>query len=59
VPPRDPDALASALLRCLEEPGLRASLAARALEASARYDIAACVARMQDLYDEVLAEKAR
>jgi glycosyltransferase involved in cell wall biosynthesis len=59
VPPRDPDALASALLRCLEDPGLRASLAARAREASARYDIAACVARMQDLYDEVLAEKAR
>jgi glycosyltransferase involved in cell wall biosynthesis len=59
VPPRDPDALASALLRCLEDPDLRLSLAARAREASARYDIAACVARMQDLYDEVLAEKAR
>ena len=59
VPPRDPDALAGALLRCVDDPALRASLAQHAREASARYDIAACVARMQDLYDEVLAEKAR
>jgi glycosyltransferase involved in cell wall biosynthesis len=59
VPPRDPDALAAALLRALEDAALRASLAKRAREASARYDIAACVAQMQDLYDEVLAEKAR
>jgi len=59
VPPRDPDALAAALLRGLDDAALRASLAKRAREASARYDIAACVAQMQDLYDEVLAEKAR
>ena len=57
VPPRDPDALAGALLRCLDDPALRATLARRAREAAARYDIAACVAQMQDLYDEVLAEK--
>jgi glycosyltransferase involved in cell wall biosynthesis len=59
VPPRDPDALAGALLRCVDDVGLRASLAKRAREASARYDITACVAQMQDLYDEVLAEKTR
>jgi len=59
VPPRDPDALAAALLRALADEALRASLAKRAREASAHYDIAACVAQMQDLYDEVLAEKAR
>jgi glycosyltransferase involved in cell wall biosynthesis len=59
VPPRDPEALAAALLRVLDDAGLRAALAQRAREASARYDIAACVAQMQDLYDEVLAEKAR
>jgi glycosyltransferase involved in cell wall biosynthesis len=59
VPPADPEALSSALLRCLDDPALRASLAKRAREASARYDIAACVAQMQDLYDEVLAEKRR
>jgi glycosyltransferase involved in cell wall biosynthesis len=59
VPPRDPEALAAALLRALDDSALRASLAKRAREASARYDIAACVAQMQDLYDEILAEKAR
>lgn len=59
VPPRDPDALAAALLRALDDAALRASLAKRAREASAHYDIAACVAQMQDLYDEVLAEKGR
>ena len=59
VPPRDPEALAAALLRTLDDPALRSSLARRAREASARYDIGACVAQMQDLYDEVLAEKAR
>lgn len=59
VPPRDPEALAGALLRCLDDAALRASLAKRARDASARFDITACVAQMQDLYDEVLAEKAR
>jgi glycosyltransferase involved in cell wall biosynthesis len=59
VPPRDPDALSGALLRCVDDVALRASLAKRAREASARYDITACVAQMQDLYDQVLAEKAR
>jgi glycosyltransferase involved in cell wall biosynthesis len=59
VPPRDPEALAGALLRCIEDAALRASLAKQAREASSRYDIAACVAQMQDLYDEVLAERAR
>ena len=59
VPPRDPEALAAALSRALDDAGLRAALAKRAREASARYDVAACVAQMQDLYDEVLAEKAR
>jgi glycosyltransferase involved in cell wall biosynthesis len=57
VPPRDPGALSAALLRCLDDAALRASLAARAREASARYDIDACVAQMQDLYDEILAER--
>ena len=59
VAPRDPDALAAALVRVLDDGALRASLAQRARDASARYDISACVAQMQDLYDEVLAEKRR
>jgi len=41
VPPRDAAALAAALLRALDDTELRASLAKRAREASARYDIAA------------------
>jgi glycosyltransferase involved in cell wall biosynthesis len=57
VPPRDPVSLAGALLRCLDDGALRTALAARARAASTRYDIAECVARMQEIYDEVLAEK--
>ena len=58
VPPRDPAALAEALLRVLRDPGLRRDLAGAARRASARYDIAACVAQMQALYDEVLAGRS-
>jgi glycosyltransferase involved in cell wall biosynthesis len=57
VPPRDAGALAAALVRVLGEPGLRAALSAAAREASARYDIGACVGQMEALYDEVLAER--
>jgi glycosyltransferase involved in cell wall biosynthesis len=59
VPPRDPAALAEALLRTLGSSELRSSLAAGARKASARYDIQTCVDRMEDLYDEVLAETGR
>jgi glycosyltransferase involved in cell wall biosynthesis len=58
VPPRDPQALAGALLRALGDRGLRASLGARARECSRRYDVQACVRQMEALYDEVLAEVA-
>jgi glycosyltransferase involved in cell wall biosynthesis len=58
VPPRDPQALAGALLRALGDRGLRASLGTRAREASRRYDVQACVRQMEALYDEVLAEVA-
>jgi glycosyltransferase involved in cell wall biosynthesis len=58
VPPRDAPALARALSRVVEDAALRARLAAAALGDSARYDIRACVDAMQDLYDEVLAERA-
>jgi glycosyltransferase involved in cell wall biosynthesis len=59
VPPRDPAALAEALLRALVSSELSAALAAAARKASAGYDIQTCVDRMQALYDEVLAEKER
>ena len=58
VPPQDPEALAMALQRVLQDPTLRQRLAAGARAASLQYDIARCVERMQDLYDEVLAERA-
>jgi glycosyltransferase involved in cell wall biosynthesis len=58
VPPRDPRALAQALLRALRSPALREALGRRAREGSARYDVAECVRQMEALYDEVVAERA-
>jgi glycosyltransferase involved in cell wall biosynthesis len=58
VPPRDAEALAAALGRALDDPRLRARLSAAARDASADYDIARTVERIQDLYDELLAERA-
>jgi glycosyltransferase involved in cell wall biosynthesis len=59
VPPQDPAALGQALLRALRDRALRERLERGARAASARYDIARCVEHMQDLYDEVLAERTR
>jgi glycosyltransferase involved in cell wall biosynthesis len=58
VEPGRSDALAQALLRVLRDPSLRARLSEAARRDSARYDIRECVARMEALYDEVLAERA-
>lgn len=57
VAPRDPVALAQALIEVLSKADLRESLAGAAQAASSRYDIRTCVTRMESLYDEVLAEK--
>jgi glycosyltransferase involved in cell wall biosynthesis len=57
VPPRDPATLALRLQELLTIPGRREALAREARRASARYDIRRCVEAMQDLYDEVLAER--
>ncbi len=57
VPPRDPPALAQALIEVLASADLRESLARSAQAAASRYDIRTCVTRMEALYDEVLAEK--
>ena len=59
VPPRDPAALAEALGRVADDGGLRRALGEDARAASSRYDIRECVAAMEALYDEVLAEKGR
>ena len=56
VPPRDAAALAVAISSLLRDAEQRRALSGAARAASRSYDIAACVARMQDLYDEVLAE---
>ena len=56
VPPRDAPALAAAIGSLLADGERRRALSEAARSASRSYDIAACVARMQDLYDEVLAE---
>ena len=55
VPPRDATALACALSALLVHEDQRRALSEAARAASRGYDIAACVAQMQDLYDEVLA----
>jgi glycosyltransferase involved in cell wall biosynthesis len=54
----DSPALAAALLRVLRDAELRNALGRAALEASARFDIRECVAQMEALYDETLAERA-
>jgi glycosyltransferase involved in cell wall biosynthesis len=55
VPPADAEALAAALERVACSPSLREDLSRRAREESRKYDVRACVAAMQDLYDDVLA----
>ena len=55
VPPADAAALASGLDRVLGDATLREGLGRRALAASRRYDVRACVDQMQDFYDELLS----
>jgi glycosyltransferase involved in cell wall biosynthesis len=59
VPPGDATALGAALLRVLEDGGLRSGLADLARAASAGYDIQQCVRRMEALYEEVLLSRCR
>jgi glycosyltransferase involved in cell wall biosynthesis len=53
VPPADAEGLAQAVLRLLGDDALRARLAARAREASRRYDVRTCVEQMQQVYEEI------
>jgi glycosyltransferase involved in cell wall biosynthesis len=54
VPVRDPDALAAAILRLLEDPAMAARLGARAREyAEEHFDVAAMVERNIAIYDEL------
>ena len=59
VPPREPQALAAALGRVLQDAGLRRRLGENALVASRRYDVTTCVRQIQDLYEETLAGPRR
>jgi len=54
VSPADGAALAEGLDRVLGDEALRASLGRRALAASSRYDVRACVEAMQAFYDDLL-----
>jgi glycosyltransferase involved in cell wall biosynthesis len=57
VPPRDPAALSLALNRVLGDPELRNRLGTAARLASRAYDIGETVRHIEDLYEEVLAER--
>jgi glycosyltransferase involved in cell wall biosynthesis len=58
VPPRDPKALAHAMVRMLDDPSLARRLSGAAREASRRFDIQVFVNKMSRLY-EVLVERYR
>ncbi len=58
VPPRDAGALARALERVLDEPGLAPRLSERARETSRRFDIRTFVRKMEKLY-ELLVDRYR
>jgi len=58
VPPRDPNALADAIVRALD-PTLRARLAAGAAASGARYSATFSVARIESIYREVHAGRRR
>jgi glycosyltransferase involved in cell wall biosynthesis len=58
VPPADPPALAEALCRVLDEPGLAARLASRAQAESRRYDIRTTVDALQEIYHDLVQPEA-
>jgi glycosyltransferase involved in cell wall biosynthesis len=58
VPRRNARALADAMIRLIDDPGLRSRLAARGQRAAADYDINTFVRKMERLYD-VLARESR
>ena len=58
VPPRDPNALADALVRALD-PALRARLSAGAAASGERYSAKYSVARIEEIYREVSADRRR
>jgi glycosyltransferase involved in cell wall biosynthesis len=59
VPPGDPEALASAIERLLEDAGLRSRLgAAGRARVLSHFDLAAGIGKLEQIYEEVLEEAA-
>jgi glycosyltransferase involved in cell wall biosynthesis len=58
VPPRDPAALAAAIVELLEDPALARALAVRAEADSHALDIRQTVRKLEDLYRQLLARDA-
>ena len=56
VAPRDPDALAAAVLELLADRDLAARLAARAMEDSRRYDVRRTVRELESIYLELVGQ---
>jgi D-inositol-3-phosphate glycosyltransferase len=54
VPPRDPHALATAVLEVLEQPELAASLAAQAEVDSRCFDVRQTVRELENLYEQLV-----
>jgi glycosyltransferase involved in cell wall biosynthesis len=60
VPPKDPAAIAQAVLRLARQPELRASFGERSRErAVSRFDVSVVADRTQSLYEELLRRKGR
>jgi glycosyltransferase involved in cell wall biosynthesis len=57
VPEADPQALATGIVRVLTDADLAQRLAAGGVEQAKRWDVSACAARVDDLYDELLARR--
>lgn len=58
VPPRDPRALASALVELLTDPARRAEIVAAAAQREAQFTIAAAASRFAALYEQLAADAA-
>ncbi|MEX2238777.1 MAG: glycosyltransferase family 4 protein [Dehalococcoidia bacterium] len=58
VPPRDPEALATAIIKLLSDDALRSRLGQRAAAAAQKYDWQAIAQRIEAIYRELIAARA-